>query len=47
MSDFLKAYIIIQEQLTQFTSDLLCVLSQYAGTCTANLVWFGQETTEL
>ena len=31
----------------QFTSDLVCVLSQYASTCTANLVLFGLETTEL
>ena len=38
---------IFQELLTRFTSDLVCVLSWYAGTCTANLVLFGQETTEL
>ena len=36
-----------QEQLAQFTSNLVCVLFQYANTCTVNLVLFGQENTEL
>jgi len=39
--------LIFQEQLAQFTSDLTCVLSRYAGTCTVNLVLFGKETMEL
>jgi len=39
--------LIFQEQLAQFTSDLVCVFSRYAGTCTAILLLFGQETTEL
>ena len=46
MSNFLWR-LIFQEQLVRFTSDLVYVLSRYAGTCTANLVLFGQETTEL
>ena len=45
MSNFSR--IIFQERLEQFTSDLVCVLSQYAGTCTTNLVLFGQEIMEL
>ena len=39
--------LIFQERLAWFTLNLVCVLSQYAGTCTANLVLFGPETTEL
>ena len=39
--------LIFQEWLTQFTSGLVCVFSRYSSTCTANLVLFGQETTEL
>jgi len=39
--------LIVQEWLVQFTSDLVCILSRYASACTANLVSFGQETTEL
>jgi len=39
--------LIFQEWLARFTSGLACVLSQYPGTCTVNLVLFRQETTEL
>ena len=39
--------LIFQDQLARFTSDLVSVLSWYAGTCTVNLVLFGQETMEL
>ena len=39
--------LIFQEWLAWFTSDLVCVFSQYASTCTANSVLFGQETMEL
>jgi len=45
MTDFLKAY--ISGKLPRFTSDLVCVLSQYTNTHTANLVLFGQEIMEL
>ena len=45
MSNFLKAY--ISGMAGMITSGLVCVLSQYAGTCTVNLVLFRQETTEL
>ena len=48
INDFLKAYTcVFQEQLARFTSDLICVLSRYASACTANLLLFDQETTEL
>ena len=39
--------LIFQGWLAWFTSNLVCVLSWYAGTCTVNLVLFGQETKEL
>ena len=40
--------LISQEWLAQLnsTSDLVCVLSWYASTCTVNLVWFQREITE-
>ena len=41
MSKFLNAY--IQEWLAQFASDLVCVLSRYAGTCTANLIFWSRD----
>ena len=39
--------LIFQERLTWFALNLVCILSQYAGICTVNLVLFGLETTEL
>ena len=39
--------LIFQEWLALFISDLVSVLSWYAGTCTENLVLFGLEITQL